>query len=367
MAGSPASPQDAIAQNLMRAVAAQRARVGSDLNQAPAFPEFDPVTKTYFYETAPAPLRQQFGSPLAEKGGLAQGPGNERLVTSGWGDPLPFAATPPGSVATYNQALEYAATLGESVFAAADGVVRFVGVQLTQGSAEVADVHANEQAQTVLDFQDTVVASAAMGNIGYGGIYVVIQHNGDFQGYQTEYYRLSQVSVKNGQVIGAGQAIGTVGGAGGATGWTKPGFSTQAATGIVMRFQAALISGALRALVNPTSLVPNYWPGHPDSTIAGSSAAVAVPPLAPVGSQMATARAANLSLTVDRATTLENNNVAAVKALQSAHANFVALTIAVETSALTAATTGFTGASPQVQTPMTFDFTTGLWSDGKPT
>lgn len=362
-AGSPTDVQ----LRLMRAVAGQRARAGSDLNQAPVIPEFDPDTGKYIFETAPVALKQLFASPLAQKGGFARGPDDERQVSSGWGDSLPIAAGPPGGATSYNQAIEFESTLGETVLAAADGVVRFVGVQTTVGAALVPGVHANESAQTILDAKNNVIASSAQGNVGFGGIYVIVQHDGDFQGYQTEYYRLSAVLVANGQSVTQGQAIGTVGGAGGAAGWAKPSFAASAST-IVLRFQVAIASGGLRALVNPTSLVPNYYPGHADSTNTNSAASVVIPAVGPVGSQVATGRAANFVAAYNRNAALENKGVAQIKADQSAHADRTAQTIAVENSAVQAAATAFTGTGPQVQNPMTFNFATGLWQpDGKPT
>lgn len=340
---------------LARAGAGQRARVGSDLNQAQVVPEYDAATKSYLYETAPTALKQLFGSPLAQKGSFARGRDGERLVTSGWGDP-----PPPGAGSTsYNQAIEFAAALGETVFAAADGIVQFVGVQASAGGVPVPGVHADESAQTILGSSNVVVASSAQGNVGFGGIYVAVQHDGDFQGYQTEYHRLSTVSVASGQAVTMGQAIGTVGGAGGASGWARQNF--------VLRFQIALASGGIRALVNPTALVPNVWPGHADSTNTSEASSVLVPIIGPVGSQMAIARAANLVIALNRNTALENKGVAETKADMSAHAAKTAQNIAVESCAAQAAFNGFQDPGSVVQNPMAFNFTTGLWTpDGRP-
>lgn len=351
------SPVD-VQLKLMRVVAAQRARTGSDLNQAQVFPEFDPTTKSYLYETAPTALKQLFGSPLAQTGNFAQGPNGERLVSSGWGDPLPASEGRRGST-SYNRALEYTSTLGETVLAAADGIIQFVGVQTTSGAVAVPNVHANESNQTVLDAKGNVVASTTLNNVGFGGIFVTILHNGDFQGYSTEYYRLTSVDVAVGQKVVQGQAIGVVGGAGSATGWAKQDF--------VLRFQIVIASGSLRAAVNPTPLVPNKWPGHSDSTNVNSATTVIIPILGPVGSQMAIGRAANLVIAFNRNTALENKGVAGTKADMSAHADRTAQTTAVESSAMQAASNAFQGKGTQVQNPMAFNFTTGLWEpDGKP-
>lgn len=369
MAGDAPTPPGSASDlqlRLMRAVAAQRARVGSDLNQAQVIPEFDATTKNYVYETAPVALNQLFGSPLAQKGGFAQGPDDERLISSGWGDTLTGLAVPAGATTTYNQSLEFASAIGETVLAAADGIVRFVGVQTTAGGAAVAGVHANESAQTILDANNNVIASSALGNVGFGGIYVTVQHNGDFQGYQTSYYRLSTVAVANGQTVTQGQTLGTVGGAGGDAGWVKANLASSAVD-IVLGFQVALASGGLRAIVNPTSLVPNYWPGHPDSTNTGAASAVLLPIIGALGSQIANSAAANLLTALNRGISIENKGVAAVKADMSDHADRTAQTVAVQVSASQAANSGFQGASSQVQNPMTFDFSKGLWNDGKPT
>lgn len=358
MATDPANPPaptsqqsyDELAIRSARAAAAQRARVVSDTNGAPARPEFDKASGVYVYETIPVPLKQLFASPLAQNGPLASGPQAQRLLLSGWGATLPAGLSSTGAI---NQALDYAGVLSEPVFAAAAGTVRFVGYQASKGFATVVGPRSNETARQILDANGNIVATASSGAIGFGGIAAWIGHTGNFQGYQTEYYRLSNVVVANGDTVSQGQLIGHVGGSGGPGGWTK--------TNLELRFQIVFTSGGLRAIVPPTALVPNYWPGHLDSTNASQATNILMPLIAAVGGQVAASRVANIISSMNRATTIQNKGVKEVKQDQSNYAARTAQTVEVQRTAVYAAAAGFQGMPPVVTSPMTFDFANGVW------
>jgi murein DD-endopeptidase MepM/ murein hydrolase activator NlpD len=346
-----------------RAAAQQAARVGSDVNAMPPIPAYDPTSGLLVYGTAPVPVKQMFMSPLAQKGPYATGailpnqPGPLRQIFSGWGDPLP--ANIPG-IGASNQALDFYAALNEPVYAGADGTVRFVGFQSKAGAYVTVDGPKSDVThQQILNSDGEVVGAASAGDIGYNGIGVWIGHTGDFQGYQSEYYRLADVVVANGAQVTQGQLIGHVGNAGGVNGW--------ALNNLELRFQVALVSGGIRALVPPTAFVPNAYPGHLDSTNANNATVILMPLVAAVGGQVIASRAANIISSLNRATTIENKSVADVKQDQSDHAMRTAQTINVQQTSIYAAAAGFQGQPPQVSNPMTFDFQTGLWNDGNPT
>lgn len=365
MTAPPERLQDEVAQKLQRAAASIAVRHGADLNQTVPALEYDPVTKRRYFDTAPIPLKRLFTSPLAQSGQYAKGPHGERLISSGWGDPRSTAYDQHVNQAARHQALDFVGPVGEPVMAAADGRVTFVGFQsrdLTHQAVEVEGVHANTAAETILDGKGNVVASKAAGNIGFGGICVFVQHDGDFEGYRTEYFHLSDTSVKVGQRILEGQVLGKVGTTGGYYGFF-PG-----AKGAHLHFQVSLVTAGTSALVRPTVMVPNYWPGHADSTNAGSSSApnVAAFGIAPAGAQIATNAATNQTQAADRAVVAQNQGLADVKANQAKYADLVADRLGVHQGGLYAAVSAYQAAGVEVSSPMTFDFDKGTWSDGQP-
>ena len=357
--GVPESAQDEIAERVARSAASQRKKVTSDTNAATPVLEYDPVTKNRLYETAPVPLKRLFSSPLAMKGTYAIGPNGEREVSSGWGDPRSSGYDQHVNLAARHQALDFVAPFGENVYALADGIVRFVGFQSKQGAVEVPGVHVNDALEQILDGNGNVVASTTANNIGFGGIAVWVRHNGDFEGYQSEYYHLSNTHVANGQKVTEGQLIGNIGGTGGYYNWFHKGTH--------LHLQIAFTAGGLRALVRPTAMVPNKWPGHADSTNSSSPGNLIMPLLASVGLQNAASGAANALGMLDRSTTMQNQSFADLKDNMSNYASHVAQVLDVRQSALHAANAAFQGTAPVVAGAMTFDFTAGTWSDGKVT
>jgi murein DD-endopeptidase MepM/ murein hydrolase activator NlpD len=350
---------DELGQRAARSAASQRAKVSSDVNAAVPAPEYDKVTGNRLYETVPVPLKRLFSSPLDKKGSYAKGPSGERLVSSGWGDPRSSGYNEHVNSAARHQALDFVANFGEPVYAMSSGTVRFVGFQSKQGAVEVPGIHADDAKEIIYDGKGNEVASTAANNIGFGGIAVWVRHDKDFQGYQTEYYHLSNTHVEYGQYVQEGDLIGNIGGTGGYYNWFHKGTH--------LHMQVAFTSGGLRVLVRPTAMVPNYWPNHLDSTNSNEATNIIMPILASVGLQSASGTVANVLGSLNRANTMQNKGIADVKNDQSQYADHVAQTLDVHRSALYAVAAAFKGQPPVVVAPMTFDFDAGTWSDGKVT
>jgi murein DD-endopeptidase MepM/ murein hydrolase activator NlpD len=327
---------------LTRVASAQDAKTQSDVNEKSPSIEYDPSTKQRFYDTAPVPTKRLFASPLAIKGPYVRG--GVRSIDDGW--------------SSSHRALDYQVELGEPVYAMGDGTVVFVGYQskalhldLVNVEGAHADAHGN-----ILSSNSTVVST--VDQIGLGGIVVQILHNGDFEGYRTEYYRLGSVDVSAiapGNSVTEGQKIGTTGGTGGPTG-----FST---TSPILSLQISFVSGTTSSLVPPTSIVPNSWPGHQDSTTgAGISNSILMAPEAPFGSQMMSSFAAVFLQGADRGTSLQNQDTSDIKLAQARHATFIQQAANARLSSLYAATSAFkTQPLEKVSAPMVFDFDKGVW------
>lgn len=344
--------QDDVAERISRAAATQRARVISDLNAAPVKPERDTLGR-YIYETAPVPVKRMFGSPMKMSGPYAKGPGRERQIASGWGDPRSTGYDRNVNSNTQHHALDYIAPFGEEIYAAAAGRVAFVGVQFRTGSANVPGAHTDEATQEILNDKGVVVASKAAANIGFGGIAIYIQHTNDFQGYKTGYFHMSNTHVNVGEMVEEGQLIGNIGGTGGYYGWYKKGYH--------LHFQIEFTSGSLKAIVRPTALIPNYWPGHADSTNSNQATDIILPIVTSVGGQVAASRVASVLTGVNRATTIQNKGVADIKQDQSNYADRVAQTMEMQRTAIYTSTAAFQGTPPVVTGAMTFDFENGVW------
>lgn len=366
MTAPPERPQDAVAQKLQRAAASIAFRRGADLNQTVPPVEYDPITKHRYFDTAPVPLRRLLGSPLVMAGPYAKGPNHERSVSSGWGDARSTGYDRNVNSAARHQGLDFPAPIGENVLACADGRVTFVGFQRRVGGGlEVDGIRANTDAETIVNGKGEIVASKALGNIGFGGIFISIKHDGDFEGYCTEYFHLSDTSVRIGQRVLQGQVIGKVGTTGGYYGF----FPNK--RGPHLHFQVSFVTAGASALVRPTALVPNYWPGHADSTNASAAAGQVAPStpyigIAPAGTQIATNAASGQVQAADRATIAQNQGLAQVKQNQARYADLVADRFGAHQGALYAAVAAFQGNGTVVTAPLTFDFTAGTWSDGQP-
>lgn len=344
---------DEVALRLQRAAATYAAKGRSDLNfQVPAV-ETDQTGRKYF-DTAPTPLKRLLGSPLERKGKYATGPNKERVIGSGWGRPR-IRHTKEKSVRTSHKGLDFRSFLGEKVYACADGRVTFAGLStLASGGVDVPGVYADDNTRDVHNADGVVIATDAQ--IGDAGIYITIQHNGDFEGYRTEYMHLRKVFVKKGDKVQEGQLIAEVG-------------NTAVRRGAVhLHFQVNFVVGRNKALVNSAGLVPNYWPGHIDST--NSATTMGIQDLGdkrPAGQGVVFQGAVGTVQTLDRATNLQNQRGGDYKRAQSVHRDLIVQNLNAQQSQLYAAIAQFQGNAPVITNPMTFDFTTGLWSDGKAT
>jgi murein DD-endopeptidase MepM/ murein hydrolase activator NlpD len=351
----PQAPVDAVAQLLQRGAANIAALQGADLNQKIPPVQYDPVTRQRYFDVVPVPSRRMMSSPLAKTGVYAQGKSKERLVQSGWGDQQQNN--------TRNFGLDYPVSKGESVFAAADGTVTFVGFA-TKGTIaqtqQVNKITSNASAQTLLDANGAVVASVAMNNIGFDGISVVIAHSGDFAGYLTLYTHLAGTPLSEGDKVTEGQTIGTAGTTGGPLGfWTGQPF---------LHFQIDLTAYGQVAPTNPATLVPNYWPNHLDSSAALNTVpGVVVLGIASTGLQVASASGLASTQALNRAVQLENQTLSDLKENQSSYADLLASRLQMDQTALYAAVGAFQHGAVIVTNPMTFDFVKGVWSDnGQP-
>lgn len=349
--GPGQSPLEGVLTGAQRVASAYLQKRDADRNIVNPQPTYDPVTRKRYFLTAPTPLKRQLSSPLATKGSPnAVGPHGERYVTSGWGDKRTDSTNPH-----MHQGLDFRAPVGEQVLACADGTVSFVGVSIrgsagNRNSFPVSLTH--PQADANGNVTDDSGASYTHDQIGDAGIYVKIEHTGDFAGYTTEYMHLSEALVAPG-FVHEGTVIGKVGRTGGFTGITEgPHLHWQ------VKYQGVL--------VRPDSLVPYYWKGHPTPTQGTEVAALlAAAGLAPVGLNLATQQLANLLQCQDRATAVSNFGGPDLKQQQADHSERIATNLNIHITAAYDAIAKFQGSLPVVDAPMTFDFDRGVWTDGK--
>lgn len=342
---------DDIALRLQRAAAFYTAKSKSDLNfQVPPL-EYDAARKRYFFESAPTPLKRLLGSPLTRSGKNATGPNKERAVFSGWGRPRIYHSG-ESKINSSHKGLDFASFIGEKVYACADGVVQFVGYQGTAGGVNVPGIYANPTTRDLYNADNVVIATRA--STGDAGIYVTVVHNGDFEGYRTEYMHLGKTYVKVGQHVEEGTLLGEVGN------------TAVYNSAIHLHFQIKFITGSAAAIVFPGTMVPNYWPGHLDSTSNQATAGLQdLGDRRPVGEGLALRNAAGTVQAIDRARYLQNQGGADLKRLQSSHRDLIVQNLNAQQSQVYAAVAQFNVQSPLVEAPMAFDFTTGLWTDGK--
>lgn len=344
---------DDIALRLQRAAAVYAAKSRSDLNFQVPVVETD-ATGRKFFDTAPTPLKRVLGSPLERKGKFATGPNKERVISSGWGRAR-IRHTKEKNVRTTHKGLDFKSFLGEKVYACADGTVRFAGLStLASGGVDIPGVYADDNTRDVYNADGVVIATDAQ--IGDAGIYITILHSGDFEGYRTEYMHLRKTFVNKGDKVQEGQLIAEVGN------------TAVRQSGIHLHFQVNFVAGRNTALVNPASLVPNHWPGQVDST--NTAATMGIQDLGdrrPAGQGVVLQSAAGTVQAVDRETNLYNQSGSDHKRRQSTHRDLIVSNLNAQQSQVYAAMAQFQGNAPTITDPMTFDFTTGLWSDGKVT
>ncbi len=354
--GEPVLQQ--LASRLQRAVGFYNAKRLSDRNITVPVPIYNPETRQRYFEDAPIPLARQFASPLARSGPNADGPRGERHVTSGWGDPRSIQYDANVDSNRRHQGLDFRAPTGEAVLASADGIVTFVGAQLRPSeAARVASIvrpH-TDASGNVLDATGKVILTPSQ--LGHGGIFVQLRHTGDFQSYWTEYMHLSDVALKEGDHVLEGQMLGKVGRSGGNRGITE---------GAHLHWQVRFLG----TIVRPDPLVPHYWPGHDneglDSSVGDAFASANRADIS-VGESLIASQTANQLQCLERATQCENQRGPTLKAAQSDHSRLVATNLSLHTGTIYDAVAKFQSSLPIVQSPMVFDFDTGVWSpDGKP-
>lgn len=348
-------------------------------NWTPPKPEKIPGQNTFYYMTAPVRLKRLFGSPLAKNtedaafrdamirlrmessSGYAtltyeqaaelhdkdvakrspnegQGPNGERRVSAGWKSESGAA----------HIGLDYMSASAEPVLACASGKVSFVGYQnLVQGAVQLPWAHIDETNGSVLNVNNEIAVSKP--DIGENGIGIIIRHDGDFPGYQTEYYHLSKTFVSVGDAVTEGQPIGETG---------------TAASG-QLHLTLAYFGGGRAVIVDPTVLVPNYFPGHSDSTTPDTEALrINYINPGPGGQNLIAGVAATGVQTIDRSTDIQNLDRQKLAESQANHMNYTAQVVGQQQQQLYESVAKFQQAGIIVVNPMTFDFEKGYWVDG---
>jgi murein DD-endopeptidase MepM/ murein hydrolase activator NlpD len=296
-----------------------------------------PETNKYFYITAPIRLKRRFGSPVSLTGPLSIGPNRERLISKGWEG--------------VHTGLDYSGIYGEDVKACASGRVDFVGFMAAVNNDPIKITGAQQNTQgDVLNSHR--VFSAAKSFVGAGGIFIRITHDADFSGYQTEYFHLSTTSVIEGGRVEEGQVIGTMGNTGNVS--TPQLYLT-----------VSYSNGGRAVAVNPSTLVPNYYPGHTDSTTTEDELLRAnyINP-GPGGQRLVTGLVASFLRTIDRSTDIQNIDRKKLTAAQTEHTAYVTQTIGQQQAQIYEAAAKFQLAGLMVINAMSFDFDNGYWVDG---
>lgn len=296
-----------------------------------------PETNRYFYITAPVRLKRCFGSPVALTGPLSIGPKRERLIAKGWEG--------------VHTGLDYSGIYGEDVKACASGRVDFVGYIAAVNKNPVSVLRPRQNTQgDVLNVIGYVSATKSV--VGDGGIFIRITHDADFSGYQTEYFHLSATSVIEGEHVEEGEVIGKMGNSGNVP-------TTQ------LHLAVAYSSGGRAVAVNPSTLVPNYFPDHTDSTTTTDELLRAnyINP-GPGGLRLATGLVASFLRTIDRSTDIQNLDRKKLTAAQAEHTAYVTQVIGQQQAQVYEAAAKFQQAGIIVLNAMTFDFDNGYWVDG---
>ena len=323
----------------MAAVEAKyREQVEAINNWTPPKLEKIPGAGLYAYLTSPVRLKRIFGSPLVLEGEFAYG--DTRIVTNGWG-----AASYTGIVHT---GLDFPAVYGEEILACAGGRVAFVGYIRASDNKAMAFPAAYQDPEGDVHGPETNIIVLAA-DVANGGIAVRVEHNGDFAGYRTEYYHLSEVSVKLGDRVTEGQKLGYVGTSGNAV---DP----------HLHLTVSYSRGGRAVTVKPSAIVPNYYQGHEDTT------GVATTPLkanlispGPGGQTLISGVVATSLGTLNRSTDLQNTTRESVVAAQTAHLAYTAQTTGQQKRQLYEAAAKYQQAGLVVIDAMTYNFETGMW------
>jgi murein DD-endopeptidase MepM/ murein hydrolase activator NlpD len=322
------------------------------LNQAPPQALFDPVTKRHYFVAAPVPLKQLFGPPLVPKGTNARG--GKRRASQGWGAARAVNyPTPSGGaldMSRIHRGLDFPAyKVDEPVIASADGYVTFIGVQLrNKPRLELSSpsVLANGNVSGFVDGEQVEVPA---NEIGHGGLYIAITHDGDFQNYVTMYMHLNSVATTLHARVLQGQ---TIGGAG--------------LTGVInstvhVHWQVLYHD----ALIKPEELVDFYMAGYDRDAKARQWTVNIGDPNSSNGEDLVMKACANTIQSTERCNNAENQSRVDH---QKGQANFYAAIGAkfnADAARSVKALAMFEQALPVVEDALAFDYTTGLWSDAE--
>ena len=358
-------PAAAIARAKLRASATYAAQATAALNAGPVLPTRDPASGKLRYETSPVAVKRLFGSPLATTGStnvvVLRGSILVRRVTSGWNDARSFGYDDKVDHNRRHAGLDFPGPVGETVLASADGIVSFVGVQRRSGgSLPLTSISVDGEGNAVGLDESGKQVTIDVKQLAFGGVFIQITHKGDFQGFKTEYFHLSATTVTKGQKVLEGDPIGKIGTSGGNRGVVhSPHLHWQVRYGV----------GSI--IVKPEPLVLHYNPRSPADIPGADILAETATQLqkhgtlsagesAIVGAGISEVRGQN------RAVDAQNQTLADHRQRQASYYEYVSQQEAVSAGRMHQATAQFQAAQPVVQGAMTFDFSTGLWSDGRP-
>jgi murein DD-endopeptidase MepM/ murein hydrolase activator NlpD len=367
-----ADPRTATADTLKSMAAGYRTQSKTSLNLQMPQPLWDDSNppKRYF-DGAPFPLKQLFAPPLAAAGTVAGAflRGGKRIVSSGWGARRAGYLQEDGTRDPIRKhgGLDFTAKVGETVYASADGWVRFIGAQVKptyNGGNRIPLTNVSVLANgDVTGLQSGTSITISASNLGYGGLYVEIAHYGDFQNYVTQYMHLSAIQpglvVSKATPVKQGSPIGQVG----TTGGTNTGnFALDANGNSHVHWQVHYLG----QIVKPESLVPHYLAGEDQTALASRLPNVGTDPYSSNGASLVVRKGANEIQTAGRSTQAENQTYADHQTMASDFQNSLADKHSASASKVFTAIAQFEKNPPVVKPFMAFDFDNGVWNDPSP-
>ena len=217
-----ASPELKISESFGYVAEQSRVQEKATLNAGATPSRVDPDTRQVRYNTLPVPLRRLFGTPLEVKSDAPyvvplRGSGlYVRQTTGTWGDTRPQY----GGGSRPHHGLDFRAVAGESVLAAGDGVINFVGVQRKDaGRLSLSNPRQDPASGDVTGMVGDHTVVVKRKELGFGGLYVEIRHDkGDFRGFTTAYMHLRSTDAVETRVVSEGDVIGAAGTSGGLNG-----------------------------------------------------------------------------------------------------------------------------------------------------
>lgn len=355
------NPILSLADSKLRSAAFYAKKANSDINQGSVQPVRDPKTGKRRYESSPVALARLMGSPLpvsASKHVVSLQGTPVRLVTSGWNDTRSTGYDDKVDSNRRHGGLDFPCVFGETVLSVSEGVISFVGVQHRKEGSKYVEGASVDSDGNILDKNGNAILP--VNEVGFGGIFVQITHTGTFVGFKTEYMHLSKIApgiIKNKKVV-EGEIIGY----GGVSG----GYYGRITSGTHLHWQARYND----IIVKPEGLVLHYNPNSPSESFSNDVLAetmiqiyktgkITAGEAVILGSAAASIRGQN------RAVDMENQSLADIRKKASEHSKYLSNCLAVEAATLHQAVSQFNSEPPTVNNPMTYNFTTGLWSDGK--